>query len=175
MIGPKSTLAEVAFIVCTALNRVQLTAVLTGGSAATYYAPDAYQSRDLDFVITVHAPGGGAALASLGFTEVGQVYRHPATHFTVDFPRGPLAVGSEPITSWRTARRRKGLLHVLTPTDSCRDRLASYLFWNDFSGLEQALAVARAHRSEVDLATVGAWCSREGQGPKFELFKSRLG
>ncbi len=27
-------------------------AALTGGSAATFYAPDAYQSRDLDFVIT---------------------------------------------------------------------------------------------------------------------------
>lgn len=174
MIGPKSTLAEVAFAVCTALDRISITAVLTGGSAATYYAPDAYQSRDLDFIVTLQAPGGGAELEELGFIERGQVYRHPHTHFTLDFPRGPLAVGDDLITEWRTDRRAGELLHVLSPTDSCRDRLASFLFWNDFSGLEQALGVARAQRRRVDLAKVEAWCRKEGHLAKFVLFQSRL-
>lgn len=121
MIGPQSTLTDVAFAVCTALHRSSVTAVLTGGSAATHYAPEAYQSADLDFVVTVHAPGGGTELRKLGFTERGQVYRHPDTHFTLDFPRGPLAVGDELLTGWRTERRTGELLYVLTPTDSCRD------------------------------------------------------
>jgi len=34
--------------------------VLTGGSAATFYAPHAYQSDDLDFVITLRGNGDGA-------------------------------------------------------------------------------------------------------------------
>lgn len=174
MIGVKSTLADIAFIVCSALDRVSITAVLTGGSAATYYAPDAYQSRDLDFVLAVHAAGGAAELRKLGFTESGQVYRHPDTHFTIDFPHGPLAVGGELITSWRTDRRAGELLHVLTPTDCVRDRLASFLFWNDFSGLEQALAVARTQRRKLELAKVEGWCRKEGHPGKFELFKSRL-
>lgn len=174
MIGPKSTLAEVAFAVCTALDRISITAVLTGGSAATYYAPDAYQSRDLDFVVTLQAPGGGAELAKLGFSEGGQVYRHPDTHFTLDFPRGPLAVGDDLVDEWRTDRREGELLHVLSPTDSCRDRLASFLFWNDFSGLEQALGVARTQRRKVDLAKIEAWCRKESHLEKFGLFRSRL-
>jgi hypothetical protein len=175
VIGPQSTLTDVGFAVCTALSRVGIVAVMTGGSAATFYAPDAYQSRDLDFVITVRGAGAGAAaLAALGFTEKGQVYRHAQTHFTLDFPRGPLAVGDELLMSWRTERRDDELLHVLTPTDCCRDRLASFLFWNDFSGLQQALAVAAAQRQALDVGVIAAWCRKEGHLQKFDLFRSRL-
>jgi hypothetical protein len=71
-----STLAEVAFAVCTALERSGFRAVLTGGSAATYYAPEAYQSGDLDFVITLRGKEGEKALASLGFERKGDFYRH---------------------------------------------------------------------------------------------------
>ena len=110
MITATSTLADVAFAVCTALHTNGGVAVLTGGSAATYYAPDAYQSRDLDF------------------------------------------------------------LHAFDP---CRERLASYLFWNDLSGLEQALAVHQARQSEVSLADLRAWARREGQAKKFELYEER--
>lgn len=70
MITASSTIVDVAFAVCTALERAKIIAVLTGGSAATYYAPEAYQSRDLDFVITLR---GGAR---------------------------PLGVGEDLITSW---------------------------------------------------------------------------
>ncbi len=175
MIGPESTLAEIALIVCSALNEAGITAVLTGGSAATYYAPDAYQSHDLDFIITLKGAALGApVLASLGFVETNQFYRHPATRFTLDFPAGPLAVGDDDISVWRTERVGQQLLHVLTPTDCCRDRLASFLFWDDFSGLEQALAVARARRADVDLQSIEAWCRREQQLEKFELFVGRL-
>jgi hypothetical protein len=47
----ESTLTDVAFIVCTALERAGEPAVLCGGSAATFYAPEKYESRDLDFVL----------------------------------------------------------------------------------------------------------------------------
>lgn len=53
MITTSSSLTDVAFAVCTALHRAGYTSVLTGGSAATFYAPTAYQSKDLDFVITL--------------------------------------------------------------------------------------------------------------------------
>ena len=59
----ESSLREVAFAVCTALHERGIEVVLTGGSAATVYAPHAYQSRDIDFVIVMHAgspaPVGG--------------------------------------------------------------------------------------------------------------------
>ena len=57
MIAPDATLREVAFAVGTALERERVLAVLCGGSAATFYAPDVYQSEDLDFVLTFDTDG----------------------------------------------------------------------------------------------------------------------
>jgi hypothetical protein len=92
----------------------------------------------------------------------------------LEFPPGPLAVGDDLIKNWDTVKRGDEVLHVLSPTDSCRDRLASFLFWNDFSGLEQALVVARARAGEVDLEAIEKWCTRERHAEKFALFKSRI-
>lgn len=175
MITATSSLTDIAFAVGTALDRAGITAVLTGGSAATFYAPDAYQSRDLDFVITLHGTGGEAALRAIGYQRDLDYYIHPASPFPLEFPRGPLMVGDDHLTRWNTVRREDDqILHVLTPTDSCRDRLAAFLFWNDFSGLEQALGVCRV-RTDVDLAIVRDWCVRSGETPKWDLFKGRLG
>lgn len=55
-INATTPLAEVATAVCSALDRTGITAVLTGGSAATYYAPEAYQSSDIDFVAVRFGP-----------------------------------------------------------------------------------------------------------------------
>ena len=173
MITATSTLTEVAFEVCTALDKKGFTAVLTGGSAATYYAPEAYQSRDLDFVLTFRGTDGEQALKDLGFRRKGDFYVHDVSPLPLEFPPGPLAVGEDHITRWSTVRRRKQVLHVLTPFDSVRDRLASYLFWNDLAGLEQALAVHRAKRRSVRLNRLAAWCRREGHGKKFELYEER--
>jgi hypothetical protein len=170
-----STLTEVAFAVCTALDEAGIKAVLTGGSAATFYAPDAYQSLDLDFVITFHGGGdGAAALAALGYHEEDGTYIHRESPLPVEFPRGPLMIGDDYITRWATIERGGERLHVLSPTDSCRDRLAALLFWNDFSGLQQALAVFRAQQGEIDLALIRDWCARERQPEPFAIFEARL-
>ena len=174
MIGPKSSLADVAFAVCTALDRAGFTVVLTGGSAATFYAPEAYQSKDLDFVITLKGTAGEAALESIGFKRKGQFYVNEGLPFSLDFPPGPLGIGADLITSWNTVQRNREILRVLSPTDSCRDRLASFLFWNDFSGLEQAIAVFQARRNEIDLNKIEEWCRREGHQEKFATFAARL-
>ncbi len=175
-ISEASTLVDVAYAVCTALDRAGITAVLTGGSAATFYAPDAYQSSDIDFVITFTAAAGQGepALRGLGYQRRGDFYVHPAAAFPLEFPPGPLMIGDDLVKAWQTETRRKERLHVLSPTDCCRDRLAAFLYWNDFSGLEQALSVCRARWKGIDLAAVRAWCARERQDEKFDLFEKRL-
>ena len=102
MISALSSLTDVAFAICTALSEEGVVAVLTGGSAATYYAPEAYQSRDLDFVITIRGSGGAKALEKLGFQLKNGQYLHAKTSFTVDFPQGPLAIGEDPVKTWET-------------------------------------------------------------------------
>ena len=159
----------------TALAEVGVTAVLTGGSAATFYAPHAYQSDDLDFVITMRGDGDGArALKTLGYEETRGFYRHSVSSFPVEFPKGPLMIGDDYIDAWATHRRGDEVLHVLTPTDCCRDRLAAFLFWDDFSRLGQALAVAHAQRDAIAMELVRAWCERERALPKFNIFAARL-
>jgi len=147
---------------------------MTGGSAATYYAPRAYVSEDIDFVLTLVSCGGEEALAKLGYRRKHDFYIHPDSRFPVEFPPGPLAIGDDLVETWTTIRRRGQLLHVLTPTDSCRDRLASFLSWKDFNGLEQALEVCRSQGPKVNLKQVREWCLRERKANEFELFRRRL-
>lgn len=175
-ITARSSLREVAFCVCTALDRIGVEAVLTGGGAATVYAPRAVQSFDLDFVLEVYSDEGkpGKVLEALGYRRRGQDYLHAASRFQLEFPPGPLAIGSERITSWNTMRRARGVLHVLSPTDSCRDRLAAFYFFRDRSALEQALAVARQQRSRIDLGAIRSWSEREGEVDRCAEFVSLL-
>lgn len=175
-IDERTSLTDVAFEVGTALHECGVTAVLTGGSAATFHAPEAYQSRDLDFVIEVHAHGAQAerALERLGYRREGNVYRHALSPLLLEFPPGPLMVGRDPIERWDTHRRGRQVLNVITATDSCRDRLAAYYFWRDWSGLEQALAVARARRDRVDLDRIASWSRVEGNAAGYDEFSRRL-
>src|ERR1700738_994904 len=115
MIPRGASLIDGAFAICTALEAAQLTAVLCGGSAATYYAPDAYMSADNDFVMTVEVPRREISmiLEPLGFRKQGRIYVHSDVEWTVDFPRGPLAIGRDIVTEWATVRRGGELLHVI--------------------------------------------------------------
>lgn len=173
-----SSLAEIAFEVCTALDAAGITAVLTGGGAATVHAPEAIQSYDLDFILQFMAasfPPDEQPLIDLGFFRKvrSAMYRHLETRLTVEFPPGPLAVGDDLITQWQTLRRNDRVLYVLSPTDSVRDRLAATIHYRDSSSLEQAVSVARLH--DIDLPLVEAWCAREGGSAQFAAFLVRLG
>lgn len=163
MISLGSSLIDGAFAICTAFDAAGYTAVLCGGSAATYYAPDAYMSDDNDFVMTVDVSRReiSTILARLGFREEGRIYAHDAVTWTTDFPRGPLAIGREIISEWATVRRADELLHVITATDSVRDRFMHYWAWNDYSGLVQAVAVAKRQHQYVDLGVFRAWTEAE--------------
>jgi hypothetical protein len=154
--------------------------VLTGGSAATYYVPEAYQSADIDFVLVFVADQSSAeaALAKTGFL------RHPKEQYytrnvvMVEFPRGPLALGSFILPADRHSVIRRGnkVLYVLTTTDAVCNRLESYYAWDDFSARVAAAAIVAAHRDTVDLHQVREWTLAEyrnfhmGQYEKFNDF-----
>jgi len=171
-ITAKSTLIDVCFAVSTALDRVGAVAVLTGGSAATYYVPERYQSRDADFVITMirdeHA--AAAALGELGFVEERGIHVHSKSKYTVEFPPGPLAAGSAIIQHYETVRRGRQTLYVISRTDCVRDRLSAFYHWGDRSSLRTALAVARS--GSIDLRAIERWSTEEGAREKFQEFKA---
>ncbi len=172
MIPADATLEQVAFVVCSALAAAGTTAVLTGGSAATVHSRGGYSSDDLDFVLTrISGPRGAAdaALHRLGFRREGSQYRHERSPYTLDFPRGPLAVGAQVLTEWETRREGEQLLHLLRAADSVKDRLAAYLHWDDVRGLRQAGSVWRQARERIDLEELRAWVEAEGGGDRWSL------
>lgn len=171
-IDAQSSLTDVCFEVCTALGRGGITAVLTGGSAATVYAPAVYQSRDADFVITMNAAGGATILEQLGYVGRGGTYAHAENQYTLEFPRGPLAIGDDLIRTWDTLRKGDRVLHILSRTDCVRDRLMWFYVQNDRSALAAAIGVAGSGAIDADL--VRSWSAREGFQRECDYFFSNL-
>jgi hypothetical protein len=172
MIDPDTSLIEGAFAVCTALDAAGFTAVLCGGSAATFYAPDAYMSADNDFVLTVELSRReiSAIIAPLGFREQGRIYVHDAVGWSVDFPRGPLAIGREVVTKWSTERRNDQVLHVITATDSVRDRFMHYWAGTTTPGsFRQSLSRRRSRITSTAMRFV------RGPRPKSKRHQSTTG
>jgi hypothetical protein len=173
-IGARSTLAEVAAVVGHALKTAGIDAVLTGGACATIYSKGEFQSLDLDFILA-----GGAdrkvldgAMAAAGFGRAGDHYVHPKTRFFVEFPRGPLSIGKDSAVEPVRLRLARRWVKALSATDSCRDRLAAYFFWNDLSSLKAAVAIARSNK--VDLRSIARWSGEEGHGERFEEFRREV-
>jgi hypothetical protein len=174
-ITARSTLAQVAACVARALSRARIRAVLTGGACATLYSKGKYQSSDLDFILqsTVTREELDDVMKSIGFRRTGNHYEHSLTAFLVEFPAGPLGIGAD-IDIRPFVHRIGGVgVRLLSPTDSCRDRLAAFYHWNDRQSLNTAIQIA-SHRN-VDLKLVRAWSRREGASAKLSEFLRALG
>jgi hypothetical protein len=159
-----ASLSDVAFAVCTALNRAGIEAVLTGGSAATFYVPTVFQSADADFVLRYGSEAKAVfeALATIGFRRrPSGDFDHPHLQYTVEFPAGPLSIGLDLITSWCTERREDEILHVLSPTDVVRDRFLHFYAWPDLSAYSAAVTIGRAMFDVVNWDVFEAWARRE--------------
>jgi hypothetical protein len=133
LIDEKSSLDDVAFAVCSVLDRSGIAASLTGGSAAAHYAPTVVPSYDADFILPFGPSGGETdALASIGYVRTpNHYYEHPRSAYTVEFPVGPLMIGSDLVNAWETEQRFEEILHVLAPTDCVRDRFMAFYAWGD--------------------------------------------
>lgn len=157
-----------------------MSGVLTGGSAAALYAPDVYMSRDADFIMEADdmLTDIAVALKTIDFNREGRsrLFSHPECEFTVDFPKGPLAVGGDYVRETHELEQEGVRLRILAPFDCIRDRLAHFYHWDDYTALKAAVGVAAAMRQEIDLAALEAWTSRESPKmlPKLAEFKRRL-
>jgi len=170
----KLTHWELAAFVCAHLHASGIDTVLTGGACVSIYTRNRYESMDLDFVNVAEAPLAKieAALLGIGFVPEGRIYINKKVSYSIDILNPPLSIGGEKIAVTSTIRVGKLDLELLTPTDSVRDRLAAFYFWNDLQALEQALMVARDN--DVDLDLVKKWSRKEGELEKFKIFIKKL-
>jgi hypothetical protein len=149
--------------------------VLTGGACATLYSEGKYQSFDLDFVLQSATTAGDldGAMEVIGFRRVGNHYEHPRARFLVEFPAGPLGIGGDLDIRPVTYRIGKVGVKALSATDSCRDRLAAFYYWNDRQSLAAAVEISRRRR--VNIEAIRRWSTREGEAEKFQAYLESLG
>jgi len=167
-------IGELAAYVCSWLNTNGIKCVLTGGACVSIYTGNKYLSYDLDFIDITYASRKEVKkiLKKLGFSEKNRYFVHPETKYFIEFPAGPLSVGSEPIKDYLELKFNTGNLFLLSPTDSVKDRLAAYYHWNDLQALGQAIMVARSRKT--DLNEIRRWSKTEGQFEKFNKIKCKL-
>ena len=101
----------------------------------------------------------------------GNRYVHARAPFWIEFPRGPLAIGGdlqiEPCVLGKPGRSSL----ALSPSDSCRDRLAAFYHWNDLQSLAVAIEIAARH--DLDLRLIRRWSAAEGHAERCTEFLLR--
>lgn len=168
------SIGELAAFVADHLHNKGIDVVLVGGACICIYSDNQYLSFDLDFITTgmTNRRTIRLALEEIGFIEEQRYFKHPETDFFIEFPSGPLAIGDEPPGEIATLSYPTGLLRLLSPTDSVKDRLAAYYHWKDRQSLEQAVLVTADQ--QVDLVEVQRWSAREGFTEEFEAIRERF-
>jgi len=112
-------------------------------------------------------------MSGIEFQRRGNHYEHPRTPFFVEFPAGPLGIGRDLHVQPIVYRIGGVGVLALSPTDSCRDRLAAFYHWNDRQSLETAVAIAR--RRKINLKVIRDWSKEEGSLSLFSEFLGLLG
>lgn len=168
------SIGQLAALVAEKLRSKGIDAVLVGGACISIYTDNRYSSYDLDFVTTgiQNRKQIRSALAELGFAEEQRYFKNPDTDFFIEFPTGPLAIGDEPPRQINTISYPTGVLRLLSPTDSVKDRLAAYYHWKDRQSLEQAVMVSCDQAVDVD--EVQRWSEKEGFGDVFANLRGRF-
>lgn len=170
----KMTLGELAAYIDTHLQKSGINVVLSGGACVAIYSNHKYVSKDIDFIarFTIDHKKVKNAMTELGFEQRGKYYHNSQTPYFVEFIPGPPSVGQDPIEEIHEITMTTGMIRILTPTDSVKDRLAAFYHWGDRQSLEQAILISRSN--PIDMQSVETWSIREGKISEFEQFKRRL-
>lgn len=166
------SLEDLAGFLSDELRKKGIEVILVGGACVTVYSQNRYQSFDLDFVVYEDMKKVRSGLKELGFREKNKYFQHPDCKWFVEFVSSPVAVGKEIISDFQFVKVPTGTIKMLRVEDSVKDRLASYFYWNDRQGLEQALNICA--ESRVDLNEIKNWAIKEGFEDKFLKFAARL-
>jgi len=170
------SIGELAAFVSSHLRRNGIEAVLSGGSCVSIYSQNKYASLDLDFIeFGLNSRRKlKKVLAEIGFIGgKDRYFKSSETDIFLEFPPGPLSVGSEPVKEIITLKFSTGELRIISPTDCVKDRLTAYYHWNERQGLQQAVLVARDNKIDID--ELERWSKVEGSLSKFLEIKNFLG
>ncbi|MFI5211693.1 MAG: hypothetical protein ACHQIH_02330 [Ignavibacteria bacterium] len=168
------TIGELAAFVSTQLSMNGIDCTLTGGACISIYTNNKYESFDLDFIESGQFPQKKTEdiLNGIGFYKENRYFKNKQTKYFIEFPSGPLSIGSEPVERYKEMEFETGKLKLLTPTDSVKDRLAAYYHWDDKQSLEQAILVCLDQK--INMKEIEKFSADEGMIEKFNVIKRRL-
>ena len=165
---------EVASAICSKLDSVGIKTTLSGGYCAEIYSCGEYTSMDIDLINQYNDDHKKivATMLALGFTHKGKDFYHDDIAYSIEFPCGPPAVGSQLIREVAEIVTEAGVLRLLRVTDCVKDRLCGFFHWDEMASLEQALLVSLAN--DIDIEDVRTWSINEGAEEKFNIFFQEL-
>jgi hypothetical protein len=168
------SLGELAAYIDSHLQERGIDVVLSGGGCVAIYSDHIYISKDLDFIAqySLDRTKINSAMNDLGFEQKDRIFHHVQSPYFVEFLPGPPSVGQEPIEEILKVNLETGVIRIISPTDSVKDRLAAFYNWGDRQCLEQAVLISKART--IDLAKVQSWSEREGKLTEFEEFLTHL-
>lgn len=157
------------------LKKNNIDAVLVGGAVVSIYSDGAYESGDLDFVLTdMFVKNLPAIMQEIGFVKkAGRHYEHPeCKHLFVEFPSSFLEIGEDNQIRPDEVSVEGTKIKILSPTDCVRDRLAGYMYFKSRDNFDQAILVAKKH--PVNISKIKKWCAGEKHSEVFEEFQREL-
>jgi len=166
------SLEDLAGYLSKELKKRGIDLILVGGACVTIYSRNQYQSYDLDFIVYEDMKEVKKALKELGFIEKGGYFQRLDCKWFVEFVSSPAAVGREIISEFEEIKVKTGVITMLRPEDSVKDRLASFFHWNDRQGLNQAIEICA--EQNIDIKEIETWSISEGFEEKLTEFLGRL-
>ena len=160
------------------LEGADIETVLVGGAVVAVYTEGLYRSGDLDLVAH-HSDRQriGAVLEEIGFESTkSRYFQHPdCSHLLLEFPPGPVELGNEfPVEPVKRVVEGREI-HILSPTDCAKDRLAGYIHWGSRDLLDQAALVCQRQPARIDWDNLKRWCQNEGGSSQFKELEELVG
>lgn len=149
--------------------------VLIAHGCAAFYASSVHP-KTVEFVISDFTlPALGRVMKAIGFEAEGvTVFTSKRCPVEVVFSPPPMTAGDDVVRDTVTVKTREGNVRMLTETDCVRQLLAMFYRWGDVEAINEAVAVARECRENIDFELIRRWSDWEWCPEKFVEFMNRL-
>lgn len=170
-------LRELAAFIGSKLHEVGLDPVLVGKACCALYLGSRIPPASIEFVICRYEVKEVAeVMAGLGLESKGMhLFKGADLAYEVNVLAPPLSVGDEIVCEVKTIKTKCGELKLLTPNDCVRSRLSMYYRWGDRKRLEEAVAVSKRFRSQLNIEGIRRWSEWEWCSDKFAEYLAELG
>ncbi|HEY0152374.1 MAG TPA: hypothetical protein VGB92_10270 [Longimicrobium sp.] len=153
-----------AAVIATALERAGMRATLVGGAAIEFYAPLAYATTDLDFVVEGRTRNEiSATLTALGMRRQGR-------HWVLDdlYVEVPGSYFGELADSFEVG---PFTLRVIRREYVLADRIIGYRWWKYAGYAVQAINMMLTFGGTIDDALIRAYLRKEGAEDTYDLLR----